>query len=339
MEETIKKKRYVNQLQVGEKVQDVFVASDAALIPFRPDSGKSGSFMRFSLSDQSGSLPAIMWEGGELVFPQLKQGVVVQIQGNVGQYRGQLQIIVERLELEPGAVDPACFLPQTSRSRSAMEQELRIALKKVQLPALRSLLSDLFEDRAFYQAFTQAPAAKRIHHAYLGGLLEHTLETVFFAEAIFAQYPQYINRDLLLTGALLHDCGKILEYNWQGLAVNLTDDGKLFGHLVLGAKLVDERINRYPQFPSSLRQELIHMILAHHGTEEWGSPQPPKTVNAFALHQADFLSAELSHFQSVLQKAEESDAKWSVMDRKLGRSLYRGFLNINEAAATREGDS
>lgn len=338
MEEKTKKKRYINKLQLGEKIDDYFVATDATLISFRPDSGRSGSFMRLTLGDRSGSLPAIMWEGGEQIFPQLKRSTMVRIRGSVGQYRNELQVVVDRLEIAEGTVSPESFLPQAPRSQLDMLQELRIALDLVQLEALHSFLIDLFDDHVFYQAFIEAPAAKNIHHAYLGGLLEHTLETFAFAKAIADHYPQYINRDLLLTGALLHDCGKIVEYNWDGLVFDLTDDGKLFGHLVLGAKLIEERLTNRPGFPRALKQELIHMILAHHGTEEWGSPQPPKTINAFALHHADLLSAELNHFQGLLTRAEEADVLWTAVDRKLGRSLYRGFLNYDEVAAAKEGD-
>lgn len=338
MEEKLKKKHYIRQLQLREKIDDYFVATDATLIPFRPGSGKNGSFMRLTLSDCSGSLPAIMWEGGERVFPQLKGNAVVRIQGSVGQYRGEMQVIVDRLEITKGRVNPAYFLPQAPRSQQDMQRELGMAIDQVQLKPLRVLLDDLFGDQFFYQAFTEAPAAKSIHHAYLGGLLEHTLETFAFASAIAARYPEYINRDLLLTGALVHDCGKILEYQWQDLAVSLTDAGKLFGHLVLGAKLVEEKITRHPGFPPALKQELLHMILSHHGIEEWGSPQPPKTINAFALHHADFLSAEINHFQGLLAKAEESELLWTAVDKKLGRSVYRGFLPCDDVATTQEGD-
>lgn len=333
------KKKYINALQVGERVNDYFVATGATLTPFRPESGKSGCFLRCTLSDRSGSLPAIMWEGGEDVFPRLQGNAIVRVLGTVGQYRGELQVVVDRLTTAVGSVDPSCFLPQAPRSRQEMEKELQIAIKKVQTEPLSWLLNDLFSDQSFYRHFIQAPAAKNVHHAYLGGLLEHTLETFCFATVVANRYPEYINRDLLFTGAILHDCGKIIEYEWEGLAFSLTDQGRLFGHLVLGAKLVEERIGRHSNFPVAIKQELIHMILSHHGTQEWGSPQPPKTINAFALHHVDYLSSELNHFQGLLDGASASaSGLWTAMDWKLGRSVFRGFLSCDNAAAAREGE-
>jgi 3'-5' exoribonuclease len=335
------KKRYINSLRRGERIKDYFVATGATLTPFRPESGRSGSFLRFTLSDRSGSLPAIMWEGGEEVFPQLQaENTVVQLQGSVGQYRGDLQLVVERVNLvEESVIDPAWFLPSSPQPHPLMEKKLQAAIEQIQSGPLSQLLNSMFGDADFYRAFVQAPAAKAIHHAYLGGLLEHTLETFAFAETIAAHYPRYINRDLLLTGALLHDCGKILEYNWEGLGFSFTDEGRLFGHLVLGARLVEERLAQNFEFPLPLKQELLHMILAHHGIEEWGSPQPPKTINAFALHHADYLSSELNHFQGLLDRADNLNEEWTAVDRKLGRSVFRGFLSQDEVAVTQEGEN
>ncbi|NMA54735.1 MAG: HD domain-containing protein [Firmicutes bacterium] len=336
MEDT--KKRDIGSLQIGERINDYFVATDVTLNPFRPESGRQGSFLRLTLSDRSGVLPAIMWEGGEKIFSWLRTGgTVVKIRGNVGQYRGNLQVVVDEIKpADEKVIDPAWFLPSSPRPRAIMEKELAGAIDQIRSAPLRQLLATMFDDTGFYQAFTEAPAAKVIHHAYLGGLLEHTLETFEFASAIAARYPQHINRDLLLTGALVHDCGKVFEYSWQGLAFDLTNEGKLFGHIVLGARLVEQTIASNSKFPRPLKQELLHMILAHHGIEEWGSPQPPKTLNAFALHQADCLSCELNHFQGLLDRAATLDGEWTAMDRKLGRSVFRGFLT--QSAATREGE-
>ncbi|HKM39425.1 MAG TPA: HD domain-containing protein [bacterium] len=333
------KDRYISSLKVGERIKDYFVATGATLTPFRPESGKRGSFLRLTLSDRTGSLPAIMWEGGERAFSQLgTEGTGVQIKGNVGQYRGDLQLVVEEITIaDESSLQPAWFLPSSPRPLPTMEKELRAVINEVKSAPLSRLLEIIFDDEDFYRAFVQAPAAKMIHHAYLSGLLEHTLETVGFAVAIANQYPHYINRDLLLTGALLHDSGKIFEYSWEGLSFTITDEGRLFGHIVLTARLVEKTIASIKGFPTALRHELIHMILAHHGIEEWGSPRPPKTINAFALHHADYLSCELDHFQGLLQRGGGSKDNWTTMDRKLGRSVFSGFLAPDEIATGRQG--
>lgn len=320
-------KKFVNELNIGEKINDLFAITNANLSPFRPESGKLGSFLRCNISDRTGSLLAVMWENGEEAFSKIKNAdVVVQIQGTVGQYRGETQVMIERLDIVDEAnIDPTWFLAQSPRPLREMITALKKLVVQIKSGPLSWLINSLFQDEAFYRAFIQAPAAKGIHHAYLSGLLEHSLETAVFANTIAAQYPQYINRDLLLTGAILHDCGKIQEYSWKGVAISLTDEGKLFGHLVLGARLLEAQMAKRPDFPADLKQELLHMILAHHGIQEWGSPEPPKTVNAYALHHADYLSAQIAHFQNVLDTSSEQDG-WTTKDYILGRSVYKGFL-------------
>lgn len=335
MEEKPLKQQFTARLRPGERVEDYFVACEPQLRPFRNGGGRSGNFLRLTLRDREGALPAVLWDGAEAVYPRLKGNPVVKVRGSVGSYQGELQVVVEAVELVAKGPDPDYFLPSAPRPRAAMEQELTACRAEIQSEALSWLLEAFFGDPEFYAAFTRAPAAKSIHHAYVGGLLEHTLETAYFARAIAARFPAYINRDLLLTGALLHDCGKVQEYRVEGLGFTLTDAGRLFGHLVLGARLVEERLAARPDFPTILKEELLHMILAHHGSQEWGSPQPPKTITAFALHHADFLSAELNHFQGLLQ-AGVNEEGWTAADRKLERSVYLGFLAKDEVAATSE---
>lgn len=335
MEEKPLKQQFTARLQPGERVDDYFVACEPALRSFRNGGGRSGSFLKLTLRDREGSLPAVLWEGAEAVYPRLRGNPVVKVRGSVGTYQGELQVVVEALEPAREELDPGNFLPSSPRPRPEMEKELAACLAAIENEPLRWLLSAFFADPAFYNAFARAPAAKNIHHAYIGGLLEHTLETVYFARAIAQRYPAYINRDLLLTGALLHDCGKVEEYRVEGLGFTLTAAGRLFGHLVLGARMVEERLAPRNDFPAALKEELLHVILAHHGSQEWGSPQPPKTITAFALHHADFLSAELNHFQGVLQ-AGVNEEGWTAADRKLERSVYLGFLAPDEVAAARE---
>lgn len=332
------KQQFTSRLKPGDQVDDYFVALDPCLRTFKSGNGKNGMYLRLTLRDREGSLPAVMWEGGEAVYPGLKGNPVVKVQGSVSRYHGELQVVIESITTAEGAADPADFLPTSPRARADMEAELATCLAEIRSEPLRWLLQAFFGDPAFFAAFSTSPAAKNIHHAYVSGLLEHTLETVRFARTIAECYPAYINRDLLLTGALLHDCGKIAEYRVEGLGFTLTDAGKLFGHLVLGAQMVEKRLAARPDFPLALKQELLHMVFSHHGSQEWGSPQPPKTINAFALHHADYLSAELSHFQEVLASGAEGREPWTATDRKLERSIYLGFLfGDDEVAAAREG--
>ncbi|MDK2855840.1 MAG: 3-5 exoribonuclease [Bacillota bacterium] len=332
------KRQFTARLKPGDEVEDYFVAAEPVLRPFRNGSGRSGSFLRLLLKDREGALPAVLWEGAEMVYPKLGGNPVVKVRGSVNRYQGELQVVLEAITPTEEELDPAYFLPCSPRPREEMEAELAARLAEVRLVPLSELLAAFFGDPTFFAAFTRAPAAKSIHHAYVGGLLEHTLETVHFAATIAARYPAYINRDLLLTGAFLHDCGKIIEYRIEGLAFTVSDAGRLFGHLVLGARMVEERIASCSNFPPNLKEELLHMILAHHGSEEWGSPQPPKTINAYALHLADYLSAEMNHFEGLIRAAGGTEG-WTAVDKKLERSVYLGFLGNDEVAAGREGSS
>ncbi|MGI6605336.1 MAG: 3'-5' exoribonuclease YhaM family protein [bacterium] len=333
MQETPVKRQYTSQLRLGDQVDDFFVLTEAVLRPL-----KTGDrfFLRCNLRDRFGSVPAVMWEGAEGLYPTLRGNPVVKVRGNVNSYNGALQVVLDGITLCQERLDPGYFLPVSTRPRQEMERELVSAVAEVRSEPLSWLLKTFFADPEFCARFSQAPAGKSIHHAYVGGLLEHTLETVHFARAIAVCYPNYINKDLLLTGALLHDCGKIHEYCVDGMAFGLTDEGRLFGHLVLGSRMVEEKLREKPDFPLSLQRELLHMILSHHGKEEWGSPQPPKTFNAFALHHADYLSAELNHFHSLVVHAEANRELWTATDRKLERSVYLGFLGDDEVAAVEE---
>lgn len=326
------KRCFIKDFSVGERIDDCFVAVDATLNPFRPESGRSGRFLRFTIVDRTGSLPAIMWENGEAVFQYLESGnTLVQVRGNVGQYRGEPQVVVESVQIvEENDVDPSWFLPKSPRPLQEMLSELKQVVLSIKTHPLSGLLTNMFQDEAFYQAFIEAPAAKSVHHAYLGGLLEHSLETVAFAEVIADQFPKYVNRELLITGALIHDCGKIKEYSWHK-GIDVTNTGRLFGHIVFGAEIVNDYWPLPEPKPApEIKCELLHMVLSHHGCQEWGSPQPPKTINAFALHHADYLSAQIEHFQGVLGGTDKRHNCWTAKDFILGRRLYRGFLPLED---------
>ncbi|HHY59264.1 MAG TPA: CRISPR-associated endonuclease Cas3'', partial [Clostridia bacterium] len=175
-----------------------------------------------------------------------------------------------------------------------MWEELQQKIAGIANPHLQSLVRQIFGDETLAEQFRRAPAAKAHHQAYLGGLLEHTLNVVKLAEQIAAAY-EGVDRDLLLTGALLHDIGKIYEYRYD-VFIDYTDAGRLLGHIVIGAGLVQERLRDLPDFPETLKLKVLHMIVSHHGRYEWQSPKRPKFLEAAILHQADYLDAEVDKF-------------------------------------------
>ncbi|MBC7324974.1 MAG: HD domain-containing protein, partial [Moorella sp. (in: Bacteria)] len=220
---------------------------------------------------------------------------------------------------ESGQIDPARFIPAAEGLEEAKEKlhQLIISLAN---PYLKALLSLLFSEQDFYAAFCLTPAAKQYHHALLGGLLVHSVTVAAAADSIAKDYPQ-ADRDLLVAGAILHDIGKVQEYRCRG-AVEQTDEGRLLGHIVSGALLLDRYINRVPGFPEDLRLKLLHMVISHHGRYEWQSPKRPKFLEAALLHQLDLLDAQADMFSRAAASREDKDSPWTDWVKGLDRCVY-----------------
>mgnify|MGYP000852614589 FL=1 len=321
-------KQFIKDLKVGDKVKDLFGVVKKSLANYSPSSSKApGQFMKLVLGDCTGTIEARLWEGVEDVIDLFNEGDVVLVEGNITEYNG-LQINITSIEKYEGAIDLALFQQTTEKDRREMAKRLNTIVQSIGNSYLKKLLIAIFSDRKIYSAFINCPAAQTIHHAYIGGLLEHSLEVVQICELIASNYKGTINRDLLITGALLHDIGKIKEYNFSGISFNMTDIGKLIGHLVIGKEMIDEKIREIPNFPPELQLALNHMIISHHGEREWGSPEVPKTIEAFALFYGDLVSAKLNQFYNLLNKGVDSESGWTPWDKFLERSAY--LINYSE---------
>ncbi len=202
-----------------------------------------------------------------------------------------------------------------------MLETIQSFLDKIGNSHLSSLAKVFYEDKEFLQQFSQSPAARRIHHAYLHGLLEHTVELLKLANTVLEIYPQ-IDADLLITGILLHDIGKVREYSWE-LDIDYTDEGRLLGHIVIADEMISNAIRQLPDFPEDLALTLRHMLVSHHGRYEWGSPRRPKTIEAIALHHLENLSAQINRFSLILENRLPGE-DWTTYDRLLRRQLYSG---------------
>jgi 3'-5' exoribonuclease len=311
---------YVRDLQVNDKVADFYLVRSKSLRP-----RKTGEpFLSLALGDVTGTIPAIMWDGFAAVEPRLGEGDFVKVQGVVGLYQDQPQMVLQRLRLaQPAEVDLADFVPRTSQDVGALLAALREAAAAVHNPHLRALLAAFLDDAAFAGRFVAAPGAKGIHHAYLGGLIEHTLSVVQVCRRMAEHYAQ-VDRDLLVASAILHDIGKVEELTWEG-SFDYSDPGRLLGHITLGALLVEERLRALPGFPAGLRLRLLHAILSHHGELALGSPKEPMTLEALILHHVEDLDAKVEIVQRAL--AEQRDPKrqrWTTYHKTLERFLYAG---------------
>lgn len=316
------KKQLIGKLKLGDEVETQVLVVEAHYLNYSAPHRAGEQFMRLLLGDVSGTIKGIMWDLN-LVGEPVKEGDVLYIKGEVTEYHGLQIVLREARKLDPSQVNRRLLQPAAQRDPQEMLEELReIITEEVKDTYLLKLLRSFFSDREFVQKFALSPAAKTIHHNYIGGLLEHTLEVVKFCLKMAEVYPEQIQSEMLVSGAILHDVGKIEEYDPYSFNFELTDRGKLIGHITLGKELLNERVNRIENFPEELNMELEHIILTHHGHREWGSPETPKTIHAFAVFHADLLSARLGQFTNVMQKKSSDESNWTDWDRFLERSIY-----------------
>lgn len=270
------------------------------------------------LQDRTGVLDGKIWDpnsGGIDDFDALDY---IDVIGDVSSFNGQLQVSVKRIrKADEGEYDPADYLPVSKKNIDEMWSEIIRLVDSVKNPYLHTLLCGYFkEDAAFIKAFRFSSAAKNVHHAFVGGLVEHTLSVALLCEFYATRYPM-LKRDLLITAALFHDMGKIREYSAFPMN-DYTDDGQLLGHIVMGVEMLSERIRTIDGFPKTLASELKHCIVAHHGELEYGSPKKPALIEATALYFADNTDAKMETFTEAFEAA--STPEW------LG---YNKFLESN----------
>jgi 3'-5' exoribonuclease len=289
-----------------------------------------GEFLRLVLADRSARVPAMVWEDVASVTPLLQAGRPVHVVGRYGVHpRHGAQLTIRALrEPAPGSVDLTELCDGPPLDADQMEDDLRALVSTIQSPHLRLLLDRLLgPGTPTWEAYRIAPAAKHFHQAYAHGLLEHSLTVAQGVSAISATFPG-IDRDVAVTGALLHDIGKLEAYTSDPLAIDMTDAGRLLGEIPLGYYRIRRAIEEIDGFPAETAQHLLHIILSHHGQLEHGSPVVPATREATLVHFLDNLGGRLGSFDR-LEKQLAPGASWSGFDRALGGGAYFG---------AREGD-
>lgn len=313
------KQQYVQTLAAGDSVNDVFVVSEKNMA--RKKNGDP--FLTFVFSDKTGEMRGVAWDAVEEISAAADAGTFAAVRGTVTEYRGNLQMTVTEITgCSSESVDPADFLPVTPRDPDKMLERLKSFLTEtIRDPHLHALLDAFWADAAFVDALKRAPAAKRMHHAYIGGLLEHTLSMTLLVHEIAKHYSG-IDTDILLMGVLLHDIGKTKEFDYAYF-IDYSDFGKLVTHIVIGCEILAEKIREIPDFPKELEMLLKHMIVSHHGTREFGSPEPPRTLEAVLLSHIDDLDAKMNGLREFIRK-DDSGSSWSGYNPMLGRHLYKG---------------
>jgi 3'-5' exoribonuclease len=322
---------FVRELLDGAEVDGVLVVREAELRAKRD----GGRYLRLTLGDRTGSVPANVWDDVEPAAQVATVGAVVRVSGRMqvsGRYGAELKLRA-LCAAEPGSFEEAALLDGPPRSAAQMEADLRELLATIQDRDLRRLLEVVFgEGSATWARYRAAPAAKRFHQAYRHGLLEHSLSVAQAVSAISATFTG-IDRDVAVAGALLHDIGKLDAYAFLGGAIEMTDAGKLLGEIPLGYYRVRRLIEEIEGFDAGTSEAVLHIILSHHGSLEHGSPVVPCTREATLVHFCDNLGGRLGSFDR-LEKELPSGERWSRFDRAIGGGAYfAGAVQDARAAA------
>ena len=294
---------YITDLNDGDDLlNEPFLMLDVV----RRETKDGRPYLLSTFRDRTGQINGVFWDVPSDIEGWVKAGTLTMVTGRVNNYKNALQITMT--DLNPlDSADMALFLPSSARTLDDMIIEMRQIIDDLSQP-WQSLVSKILLDPPFLQEFANAPAARTMHHAYIGGLLEHTLSMAALAKFLANQYP-YVNKDLLMSGTLLHDMGKAFEYDTSS-SFDFTDDGRLVGHIVRAVVMVEQAAAELDLLSEEELRQLVHLISSHHGTMEWGAPVVPKTLEAILLHQIDLLDSRVQGYFDHLRN-DASGGLWT----------------------------
>lgn len=309
--------KFIETFREGDRIGDVY------LCKYKQSAvAKNGkTYENVVLQDRTGTIDAKIWDPNSSGINDFDAMNYVDVVGDVTSFQGTLQLNIKRVrKADEGEYEPSDYLPVSEKDRDEMYRELMELLGQVQNPFLQQLIRKYFADEVFIKAFKNHSAAKTVHHSFVGGLLEHTLNVVKFCDFYVKLYP-FLNRDLLFTAAAFHDVGKLKEIS-NFPENDYTDDGQLLGHIIMGSELVGYGCRSIKGFPKKLASELQHCILAHHGELEYGSPKKPALPEALALNLADNTDAKLETMRELLKGSPEGN-QWLGYNRLFESNIRR----------------
>ncbi|MCC6589179.1 MAG: HD domain-containing protein [Bryobacterales bacterium] len=312
------KSPYIADLEPSQLVTGTF------LVQSKDVRQKKGGehFLSLMLSDRTGDIDAKMWDNVDKIMDAFDRDDFVRVKGVAQIYHNKLQFTIHTLVPVPtDEVDLADFFPASKRDPEEMWAELTQVVAGVGNVYLRKLLEAFLADPGVAPKFKRAPAAKTIHHAWLGGLLEHVLSLCSLVKLVAPHYP-HVDQDLVMTGAILHDIGKIDELTYER-TFGYSDNGQLLGHILIGMRMIDEKIRTIPDFPPRLRTIVDHLILSHHGELEFGSPKVPLLAEAMLLHHLDNLDSKIECMRSAIEKDKLADGCWTTYISSLDRPVLK----------------
>jgi 3'-5' exoribonuclease len=320
-----------NDIKPNEEITTFFALQSIQLRRSR----NQRDFLELSLYDRTGSIKGYVWNEPVETAKMLKEKSLVKIKGIATMLSNALIINIEQIRpAEKSEVDVGDFLEVVPEGVQFWHSKLTELIKLIKDFNCRRLIEAFLNDEGFMSQFITSPGGILIHHNYVGGLLEHTVRIMEQAALVADRNPGIIDKDLLLTGAFLHDIGKIKEIQWE-IVREYTEEGKLLGHISLGHSMLEEKLSSIPDFPSDLAILLKHMLLSHHGSYEYGSPVRPSPPEAHALHIIDNLDAKLNHICTVFG-ISNSGAKWSNYDKYLLTEIYQKKYAKNLVAVASE---
>lgn len=313
----MEKQIFISDLKAKDVVRTSFLVRSKDLMM-----AKNGRpYLSLTLSDRTGSIDTRVWENVESLTETFGEGDVVAVMGKTHYFQNRMQLVVEHLiPLEGEEVDIGQYLPKSNQDLDALYDDLLEVFRALPNPWVRELGLAILNDPEVSSRYKLCPAAKTIHHAFIGGLLCHSLQLIKLADGVLPHYGD-ISRDLVVFGAAFHDFGKIFELSYDG-NFGYTDEGKLVGHITIGTVIIDRKIRLIPGFPKELEWQLKHLVLSHHGKLEFGSPKRPATIEAQLVHHLDDMDSKLNSIQTFM-KAERNNARWTAYHKAYDQYYYK----------------
>jgi len=309
--------RYIEDFKENEHIIEHYLCKQKQSLKTR--SGKT--YLSLRLMDKTGTVDAKVWEMNNEI-QSFEEGDMIKIDGNIVTFQNDLQLKINKLrKSREGEYITGNYIPMTDKDIDSLYAEALAIINSITHPQIRQLLENiLVNDTAQAQAYKTRSAAKYMHHAYMGGLLEHTLAVANICDFMSSKY-KHLNRDILMAGALLHDVGKIYELSEMPIN-DYTDDGQMLGHIVIGCEMISAQVAQIPGFPHELASMIKHLIISHHGEYEYGSPKLPCTAEAILLHYADNMDAKLKTFEESFNN-DKTPGPWTGYNKALNRYLRR----------------
>jgi 3'-5' exoribonuclease len=312
---------FIKDIQPGQQINDIYLVTQ----PILRNTTRGDLYIAMFLSDKTGKLNSRMWQATEQIYQQIPAEGYVQIRGKSELYQGSLQIVVNDIQpVDPSKINPADYMPRTDKDVAQMYKALLEVLASIENEPLRNLVSAFVKDTDLMKQFCTAPAAMQMHHNYLGGLLEHTLNMLHAAQALFPLYPK-IQKDLVIAAIFLHDIAKTRELSYQ-VGIGYTDQGQLLGHIIQGCQLIAQKADKLAQegkpVPQEILDNLLHIVISHHGLPEFGAVKVPATPEAFMVHYIDNLDAKMNQTTSLIEN-DPGEGNWTSYQKSLETKLYR----------------